>query len=451
MLNVSFSQHRAIVIGGSIAGLLSARVLLNHFEQVVLIERDSFDDRLNYQQVRSGVPQSPHVHILLSKGHQILDEFFPGLMDDLGAAGAPEIDWFADWMTYNIRGWRPRGPSSLTGRACSRDLLETHIRQHLIEKPGFVLLDRAQVKGLQYQPETKTVTGVEFKRLHENTVEPLSANFVVDASGRNSLLPQWLEELGYTAPQETIVNAFLGYATRWYQAPPDLKADWRGITLWTAPGENSRGGVLYRAEENRWLVTLAGVGRDYPPTDDAGFLEFAASLRHPIVHDLIKQAEPLSEIYSYRRTENRWRHYDRISLPDGIVAIGDAVCVFNPIYGQGMTTAALGAMILDRGLTNGRHKGFSSQFQKQLAAAIETPWKMATGEDSHWSTTEGAQSSWVSRIIQGYIDRMLLVAATNIDVSRTFVEVIHMVKKPTALFHPIILFAVLRSFWNSSN
>lgn len=455
MLTSSPSQcqpDRAIVIGGSIAGLLAARILLNHFEQVVLIERDSLAELPGDRpQFRSGVPQSQHVHVLLTQGSRILEQLFPGLMDELGEAGAAEIDWFADWIVHGMQGWHPRGASSLKGRACSRNLLESRIRHRLLNEPKFALVDRAHVRGLQYQANAKTVTGVQFQRRHENAIETLAAELIVDASGRNSLLPHWLEQLGYAKPAETIVNAFLGYATRWYQAPPELKVDWQGITVMAVAGVNSRGGVLYRAEGDRWLVTLAGSGRDYPPTDEASFLEFAQTMRHPILYDLIKQAEPISPIYGYRRTENQLRHYDRVSLPDGIVAIGDAVCAFNPIYGQGMTTAALGAITLDRALAKGRQPGFASRFQKQLATVIKNPWMMATGEDSRWKTTEGAKPSRLDRIMQSYIDRVILVGSTDINVFRTFSEVMHMVKNPAALFHPTILLAVLQSFWKSSS
>ena len=205
---------------------------------------------------------------------------------------------------------------------------------------------------------------------------------------------------------------------------------------------------MHPIEGERWIVTLGGVGRDYPPTDEAGFLEFARSLRVPLLYDLLKDAQPLSPIYSYRRTENCWRHYERLQrLPDGVVAIGDAVCVFNPVYGQGMTTAALGAITLDRCLKQSQlPKGFPLRFHKQLAQILKTPWLMATGEDSRWSTTVGAKPGRSDRWVQKYLDRVTVLMQDNPVLLKTFAEVVHMVKPPTVLFAPNIVLQVLASY-----
>jgi 2-polyprenyl-6-methoxyphenol hydroxylase-like FAD-dependent oxidoreductase len=443
---------RAVVIGGSIAGLLAARVLLDHFQDVVLIERDRVPEQ---PQARPGVPQSQHVHILLTQGQRLLEQLFPGMAAELTTAGAPTVAWTADWLMLGASGWHVQCESDLSGRACSRALLEGQIRQQLLALPNLTLLQGCHVEGLLSTDRGDRVTGVKLRwrdaTAPETAIETLNAAFVVDASGRNSALPDWLTQMNYAAPQETMINAFLGYASRWYRRPTNFQANWQGITLPALQGVNSRGGVLYPIEGDRWIVTLAGVGRDYPPTDEAGFLEFARSLRDPILYDLLKDAEPLSPIYSYRRTENRWRHYERLQrFPDGIVAIGDAVCAFNPVYGQGMTTAALGAVTLGRCLREFRARphlsGLSQDFHRQLAKVIATPWLMATGEDCRWPTTEGATPNWSDRIVQRYVDRVLMLAQERPDMMRVFAEVMHMVKEPTVLFQPWILLQVLASY-----
>jgi 2-polyprenyl-6-methoxyphenol hydroxylase-like FAD-dependent oxidoreductase len=457
-------SHRAIVIGGSMAGLLAARILLNHFAEVILIERDlvtELDSESSFEsnpessakpKLRPGVPQSQHVHALLTQGYRLLEQLFPGLAAELTRAGAIKLDWTADWLMMGRSTWVPRCPSGLVGHACSRTLLEQTIRRRLRTMPNLTWLSGCQVKELltASTPEQTRVTGV---RLHWRSaehppVDQLEAALVVDASGRNSTLPQWLPQLGYAAPPETVVNAFLGYASRWYQRPAQFEADWQGMTIPAIEGSNSRGGVLYPVEQDRWIVTLGGVGRDYPPTDEAGFLAFARSLRDPLLSDLIKTARPLSPIYSYRRTENCWRRYEQLPvLPDGIVAIGDAVCAFNPIYGQGMTTAALGAITLDRCLNQTQLlNGFPLRFHQQLAQVLHTPWLMATGEDGRWPTTVGAQPSWPERLVQKYIDRVFLLMQDSPALFTTFVAVVHMVKPPTALFTPSLLLQVLTSY-----
>ncbi len=444
------SQPRAIVIGSSMAGLLAARVLLNHFAEVVLIERDQISDPLK---PRPGVAQSQHVHVLLTQGQRLLEQLFPGLAAELSAAGAPTVEWTADWRMLGLQKWMPRCQSGLFGRTCSRTLLERVIRQRLLVYPNLTLLSGCQVEGLLTTHNAARVTGVKLgwrDRDEAALFDSLSAALVVDASGRNSALPHWLTQLGYKAPPETTINAFLGYASRWYQRPAQLETDWQGITISAVKGVNSRGGVLYPIEQDRWIVTLGGVGRDYPPTDEAGFLDFARSLRVPILYDLLKEAQPLSPIYSYRRTENCWRHYERLHhFPDGIVAIGDAVCAFNPVYGQGMTTAAVGAMTLDRCLKQEPSEpinGFPLRFHKQLARILNTPWIMATGEDRRWSTTEGDRLGWSEQWVQKYIDRITVLMQDNPVLLKSFAEVVHMVKSPATLFEPAIVLQVLASY-----
>ena len=446
---IANSPARAIVIGGSIAGLLAARVLLDRFAEVILIEKD---DITELPKARPGVVQSQHVHVLLTQGQRLLEQLFPGLAQELSSAGAPTVEWTADWLMLGTSKWTPRYPSDLSGRTCSRTLLEGLIRQRLSAYPNLTILTGCQVKGLLNTKNLTRVTGVKL-HWHSPTataIDSLNAALVVDASGRNSALPDYLVQMGCEAPPETTINAFLGYASRWYQRPENLEVDWQGITISAVEGVSSRGGVLYPIEGDRWIITLGGVGRDYPPTDEAGFLEFARSLRVPMLYDLLKDAQPLSPIYSYRRTENRWRHYEQLkSLPDGIVAIGDAVCTFNPVYGQGMTTAALGAIALDRCLQQAHPSilnDFPLRFHRQLARILQAPWLMATGEDSRWSTTEGAKPKWSDQFVQKYVDRVSLLMQDSPVVSKVFAEVVHMVKPPTALFAPNILLQVLKSY-----
>ncbi len=450
---VNESGMHAVVIGGSIAGLLAARVLVNHFDSVTIVERDCLPEQ---PALRPGVPQGSHVHVLLTRGLQILEQLFPGIEAELAAAGALAVDWIADWATLGVWGWGPRFHSGLIGRTCSRNLLEWTLRCRLAQCDRLQFLTGCQVTELLTDTNKSQVTGVKLRCRDEVAqatppqLRELAAALVVDASGRNSSLPKWLEALDYQPPQTTVVNSFLGYATCWYQRPENFNANWQGVTVMSKPPGNGRGGVLYPVEGNCWVVTLAGVGRDYPPHDAAGFLDFARSLRSPIIHEAIKDAPSLSPVYSYRRTENRLCHYEKLStLPEGLVAVGDAVCAFNPVYGQGMTVAALGAITLDECLQRqfshyqGSLKGLTRRFQKRLAQVNATPWLMATGEDFRWSTTEGGQPNVMARLMHRYIDSVVLLSLDHPEVYRTFGEVVHMVKPPASLFHPGILAQVL--------
>mgnify|MGYP002777784923 CR=1 FL=1 len=446
-------SNHAIVIGGSIAGLFAARVLLNHFQQVTLIERDSFP---NHPGFRPGVPQSQHVHILLTQGQRYLEQLFPGILAELTTAGAPTVNWTAEWCFLGIWGWHPRLKTELQGVACSRILLEYLILQRLKAYANLTILESCQVQTLLRSQEANRISGVRLNwrkacssvpQLQEDT---LSADLVVDASGRNSALPKWLTTLGYSAPEETVVNSFLGYASRWYEKPEGFKPDWQGATLSSSLQETSRGGTLFPIEGDRWILTLGGIAQDQPPTDEQGFLEFANSLRSPLIYDAIKDAKPLSPIYAYRRTENCWRHYEKLnSLPEGIVALGDAVCAFNPVYGQGMTIAAQGAITLDQCLRqaiSNPQPNFSSHFQQCLAQIIATPWIMATAEDSRWPTTVGAKQNWLMSLMQGYTDEVLRLVPDDPDLLKAFANVIHLVEPPATLFQPGIALKVLGSY-----
>lgn len=438
------------------AGLLAARVLADYFETVTIVERDYLPATC---QPRRGVPQSYQVHVLLVQGQRILEQLFPGLEAELTAAGAATIDWTSDCAMFGFGGWEPRFKSGLITRTCSRNFLEWSVRNRLAAYSNIRFQENSQVVGLLSNPDQTRVTGVRVHpnyRAQERSVAEtaLTANLVVDASGRNSQASQWLEALGYPVLQETVINSFVGYASRWYQRSDisiaDADADGQSLLVWSKPPNSSRAGMLYPIEGERCIVTLTGVGRDYPPTDEAGFLEFARSLRTPSLYEAIKNAQPLSPIYSYRRTENRLRHYERLSrYPEGFVALGDAACAFNPIYGQGMTVAAMGAVALAQCLAEQNQQGnelagLTRRFHQQLAKVNGIAWMMATSEDLRWSTTEGSQPSIINRLMQWYIDRVRSVTINNPKALEAFLEVLHLVKPPTTLFQPNILASVLK-------
>jgi 2-polyprenyl-6-methoxyphenol hydroxylase-like FAD-dependent oxidoreductase len=437
----------AVVIGGSIAGLLAARVLADYFDRVTVVERDRYPSE---EMPRSGVPQSYQLHVLLTRGLHILEQLFPGFKDELAFHKAPIIDWTADYRWLLSNGWAPYFPSEITTHGCSRNLLELIIRKRLISQSHVEFLEATAVTSLLSNPSKTAVTGVRIKNSNNSETE-LSAQLVIDASGRNSKAPKWLQALGYDLPTETAINSFLGYSTRWYQSLSGEPFDYKVLYIIPSAPNYTRGGVLYQVEENRWIVSLIGVGKDYPPTDEAGFFDFAQSLRSPEIYKAIQDARPISPIYGYQRTENRLRHYEQMSrLPENFLIVGDAVCAFNPVYGQGMTVAALGAITLDRCLkqqnlqtSDGNLTGLQMRFQKQLSKVNTVPWLVATGDDFRWSTTEGGQPSLPVRFMHWYLDRVMFSATQSPKVYKVLVEVLHLLKSPTAFFQPSILARVL--------
>jgi 2-polyprenyl-6-methoxyphenol hydroxylase-like FAD-dependent oxidoreductase len=433
----------AIVIGGSMAGLWAGRVLADHFDRVTIIERDHFPPEPDF---RNGVPQGRHLHIFLARGQQILDHLFPGLNDELLAAGAVALDWAEDVLFLVRSGWTMRYRSDIIFYTTSRVLLEHIIRQRLSSNPKVRFVQGAEVTDLVTNEAKTHVTGVRvrYRPGAEGAGDTLTADLIVDASGRNSNTPDWLQGMGYQRPQDTVINSFLGYATRWYQRPPNFQSVWKLLVINPRPPQIARGGGILPAEGDRWVVTLGGAARDYPPTDEAGFMEFARSLVSPMLYDAIKDAEPLTPIYGYQRTANQFRHFERLERwPENFVVTGDAVCAFNPIYGQGMTVAAMDAMTLDETLRGGRGAGMAQRFQRRLAEVNETPWLLATGEDFRYPTTEGGQRTPRTRFSHWYLDKVLLAMPGDQRIADTFLRVIQLTTPPTALFQPHIMRKVL--------
>jgi 2-polyprenyl-6-methoxyphenol hydroxylase-like FAD-dependent oxidoreductase len=453
---VSKQPSTAIVIGASMAGLFAARVLLDHVDRVTIVERD----RLPQQpEPRGGVSQANHAHVLLTRGQQILEQLFPGMVDELTACGVPQINWTAHFPWFGSEGWMPQFQSPVKGFLPSRVLLEWLVRQRLTADNRLEILSGCTVKQLLGNDDRSRIMGVQLHRHAEDSLHSLTADLIVDASGRNSLLPRWLDANGYGAPSQTVVNAFLGYSSRWY-ADLTPEQPWLGSVIMAKPPAHGRGGLLLKTEGDRWVLSVVGIADDCPPTDEAAFLEFVRSLRHPLLYEAIKQSKPVSPIYSYRRTENCWRHYEKLPrFPEGVVALGDAVCAFNPIYGQGMTTAALSALLLDQCLAQAERRSsdrsfnfsqpFSHRFQKRLARLLQTPWMMATSDDFRWETTVGGQPNWITRLMHRYMEQVIDLSTHQPAMYQTLLEVIHMIKPPTALFYPARLFQVLRHWLRS--
>ncbi|MFL5805205.1 MAG: NAD(P)/FAD-dependent oxidoreductase [Roseiflexaceae bacterium] len=438
------------MIGGSIAGLLAARILADHFAEVLVIERDRFpDDPVS----RKGVPQARHLHQVLMRGKLILEQLFPGLDAELLLHGALGLDFVADTMWFNpIFGRGPCFDSGLRVTTCSRDLLEWLIRRRVASYSAVTFMEAHEVIGLIASEDRTRVIGVRTRARGGAAVEQAqAADLVVDASGRDSPAPDWLQELGYPAPQETVVNSFLGYASRYYERPRDLQTDWELLWVLNDPPATTRIGAVFPVEGNRWVVTLFGAAHDYPPHDEAGFLAFARSLADPTIYQVISAATPVSPIYAYRRTESRLRHYERLATrPEEFVALGDAVCGFNPIYGQGMTAAASAALVLDRCLRQQRRRratgdlsGFARRFSRRLAQANSILWLMATGADSFYPTTEGGRRTPLIRLMHWYLNQVLVISSYNPDVYLRFLKVMHLLVSPATLLHPGVVAAVV--------
>lgn len=445
-------NRHAVVLGGSLAGLLAARVLSDHFEHVTLIERDVYPDT---PETRRGIPQANHVHGLLLRGRQVLEELFPGLQDDMIAEGAPLLDMANDISWYTRAGWGIRFPSDFKVLAFTRPLLDFHVRGRIADNPRIEIMDNTEVLRLLPDSVENRVSGVlvcpRAGDADRRIAKAITADLVVDATGRASRAPRWLTDLGYEAPEEIVVNAHLGYASRLYRIPDNFNGDWTCAYVQSAPPERKRGAILFRVEGNRWLVTLIGGGREYPPSDEAGFLEFARNLPVSTIYDAMRSAEPITPIKTHRATENRLRRFERAKrLPDNFLLLGDAVCAFNPVYGQGMTIASLGAVTLgeclrkqQRMYPDGSFTGLSRRFQRQLAKVNKAPWLLATGEDYRYQETDGGTATLMTKFMHRYMEHVLDLSTRVVAVRRVLMKVFNILAPPTTLFQPRVLFRVL--------
>jgi 2-polyprenyl-6-methoxyphenol hydroxylase-like FAD-dependent oxidoreductase len=425
---------RALVIGGGIAGLLAARVLAEHHPEVRVLDRDELDDRHD-RAARRGVPQGRHVHALLPRGRQILEELFPGLTGQLVDAGAPSGDLLGATRLH-LNGHRfARLDAGLMTVSVSRPCLEAVVRARVRELPNVTFPPACDVLGLATSSDRHRVTGVRVLRRADGSAEEVvDAAVVVDATGRGSRTPSWLHELGYAQPQEEHVAGDVGYSTCHYRLPPDvLGGDW-GSLQGPTPG-NPRGGVLARIEGDRWVVTLFGLLGDHPPTVPDGFAAFADSLPFPDLGKAIRAGAPLGAPVAFRFPASVRRRYERLRrFPDGLLPIGDAVCSLNPIYGQGMTVAALQALALREHL--GRDGGPEPRrWLRHLARIVDAPWDMGVGGDLALPGVEGTRTAKV-RLLGAYVARLHAAAAHDPRLAVAFTRVMALVDPPTVLLRP---------------
>jgi 2-polyprenyl-6-methoxyphenol hydroxylase-like FAD-dependent oxidoreductase len=373
----------------------------------------------------------------------------------LVAAGALPLDAAQDVARLSPAGWGLRFPSDLTILACSRALLEWAIRRRVEESGRVRFLPETDVTRLLPDTRGAGVSGLMIRSREAASGGPageqaLLADFVVDASGRSSRLPQWLEGLGYEPPEESVVDTRQGYASRLFRRPAGAPADWKALLVAPAPPDGTRFGVFVPVEGDRWIASLGGNHGDYPPTDAAGYMAFARTLPTPLFAEAIEQAEPLSSIHGSRSTASRWRRCERaIRWPDRLVALGDAVCAVSPANAQGMTAAAIGAITLDACLREQRRRsrgglsGLSRRFQRRLAKVISVPWTLATSDEIRYGGVEAVSPRLIDRWRRAYLERLARRATGDARLSLAMLEVFHLLRPPSTLFRPSVLIAVL--------
>lgn len=426
----------AIVIGAGIGGLLAARVLADHFERVTLLERDALPPA---GENRQGVPQGHHAHGLLAQGRIAIEALLPGLTRALEAAGAARGDLAGDVRWHLGGGFHCRFASGIEGLLVSRPLLEAIVRERVLALPNVALQAQAGVTGLATGADRRRVTGVKLRR--GGGEETASADLVVDASGRASRLPAWLRELGYEPPPEERVEIGLSYTTRVYRRKPAHADGVKAIVL-GASRDQLRAGALLFMEGERWILTLGGYRGAHPPVDEAAALAFAMQMPAPQFAEIIADAEPLTHAKTFRYPASVRRRYEKLArFPDGLLAIGDALASFNPVYGQGMTVAALEAQALAAELARGTDR-LAHRFFRRAAKLVDVPWTIAVGNDARLLGIR-EHNGFANRLIDGYIDRLHRAARTDPVLSLAFHRVANLMAPPASLLRPAIAARVL--------
>ncbi|GAA2673553.1 MULTISPECIES: FAD-dependent oxidoreductase [Actinosynnema] len=364
-----------VVLGGGLAGMLAATVLAEHADRVTVVERD---DLAADPVARPGLPQHRHAHLLPSTGVRALEALLPGVVDALVGAGAHRIALPTDLLALTPSGWRRRFPGRRFALTCSRGLVDRQVRRRVFVEPAVELLDGVEVTGLL--GDARRITGVRVRGGGS-----LRADLVVDATGRGANAPGWLAGIGAPAPEVEVVDRAVVCASRAFTAPASARSGFPAVTTALDPrtGAPGRASLLTPVEDGRWLVTLVGSDGVEPPSDGAGFAEFARALATPLVAELMAAAEPDGGVHLSRATANHRHRYERMSLaPVGFLVLGDALSAVDPVHAHGMASAARSALALRAELrAHGLTAGPQHRAQRVLARAARPAWTTATARD----------------------------------------------------------------------
>ncbi|MFI9045963.1 FAD-dependent oxidoreductase [Streptomyces sp. NPDC053427] len=433
---------KAVVIGGGYAGLVTARVLADHFSEVVVLEQDPLDE---HRGTHPHVPQGYHAHAMLAKGAEVLEKFFPGLRTEMQEIGAPVFDYGEHISFLLPAGFAPRHRTGVKIQTFTRDELERRLRDKVLALPEVTFLPSTRCDGLKMSGPGK-VNRVLYRTEGAEQLTELEADLVVNTSGRASALDNWLSEMGLSVPEKRLVKAKITYTSVNIARSEKSRPEFNIAYQMTFAPHVPRGGVVLAVERNRWMCSLFGFEEHVPPTENGAYLDFAKSLKNPRLAEQIEGRTGQEPTHRYTNVNNQWRLYHKMKeWPDRLIALGDAVCVFNPVYGQGLTVAAMEADLLHRKLTEHRTlgaglDGMSRGFQRAVARIVLTPWTLSSNSDLMWNPDHQPVTA---RFAHWYNKHLFAVSVRDARVWSRFVRVANMVAPPTVLFHPTVVAKVM--------
>jgi flavin-dependent dehydrogenase len=434
---INAEQRDVVIIGASLAGLFAAAATATVGARTVIIERDVLPDR---PVPRKGVPQGRQPHVLLHRGLLAAEELVPGIREDLLSHGAVPFDtgtmaWLGEY------GWLPTWIPAYETVSATRPLLEHLVRRRVRDLDGVTIREGIRVTDVKRDARHWQVV------CEDATV--VQADLVIDASGRGSRLPHWLGELGVPVTEPLTIDAHLGYACRTYRCvgkpPIDI-----AVVIAATP-QTGRGALAIPVEDGQWLIIAGGYGDRRPSRVVEEFDEFLATLPDPAIFDLTRHLEPVSDIAIHRQTGNRRNRYGKSrAWPAGLLAVGDAYCAFNPVYGQGITVAACQALLIRDALKHDRtpagHGPMETRrLQRRIGAAADLPWSVATTEDLRHPSSTGSQSR-LQRLVGLWTAALARLAAHgDRGAFLAFARLYHLMASPAMLFNPAVIFSACRA------
>jgi NAD(P)H-flavin reductase/2-polyprenyl-6-methoxyphenol hydroxylase-like FAD-dependent oxidoreductase/ferredoxin len=436
----------AVVIGGSIAGMATAKVLTGSFARVIVLEKDQAHRR---KEGRPGAAQGWHLHHLLIAGQRLLSSIFPGIIDDMVAAGAFRVDMGEQYRIMLAGSWKKVGRSGVEIVCAGRPLLEWSVRRRLDAEPAIDYRYESEVTDLAFDPSARSVVGVVVAR--DGRQETIPAEFVVDAAGKNTPVPSMLGRLGIGAPEieEDCLNCF--YSTMQHRVPPERA--WRDkvmVICYAQRPQQQHYAAQYFTDSSRTVLSTSLVGYNCyrPPRNAEEFREFARLMPSHVIGSEIDGLEPCSPVYNFRYPEMRRFHYETLQdLPTGLVAVGDAFCSADPVSGAGMTKSLLELNELRTLLRERRARDhdFVRSYYASVARIADRVWSVIREQNLRypWIKDVERKRPFSFRLQNWYVDRVFELLHDDPQIYRLYLLVTHFVEPSAILMRPRVMTRVL--------